>query len=68
MKVQSIKNSFIIFLLTLSFISPSYSNEDKNIVNNFKLFIEKEFLSNNVKTKSNLSSNHFSIFDIKFLF
>ena len=64
MKVQSIKNSFIIFLLTLSFISPSYSNEDKNIVNNFKLFIEKEFLSNNVKTKSNLSSNHFSIFDI----
>ncbi len=52
-----------IFILTIS--SPCYSSDISNLKNNFLLFIEKEFLSNNIKTKSNDNDNTFTILDIE---
>ena len=65
MKVNNIKKNIIFFLLIITYVSPSYSIENKSIIDNFKLFIEKEFLSYNIRTKTNVNSNYFSIFDLK---
>ena len=65
MKAYNIKKNILFFILTIIYVFPSHSNENKSTINNFKLFIEKEFLSLNIRTKTNENSNYFSIFDLK---
>ena len=55
----------LIIFFSLFFISPSYSENNNQIKNNFLILLEKEFLNNKVKTKSSLDKKNFSIFDLK---
>ncbi len=56
-------------LCTLIFIlfiwSPCFSSNISNLQNNFLIFIEKEFLSHNIKTKFNEDVDKFIILDIE---
>ena len=55
----------LIIFFSLFFISPSYSENNNQIKNNFLILLEKEFLNNKVNTKSNLDKKFFSILDFK---
>ena len=55
----------LIIFFSLFFISPSYSQNNNQIKNNFLILLEKEFLNNKVNTKSNLDKKNFSILDLK---
>ena len=55
----------LIIFFSLFFISPSYSQNNNQIKNNFLILLEKEFLNNKVNTKSNLDKKNFSILDFK---
>ena len=53
------------FIFILFIGSPCYSSNISNLQNNFLIFIEKEFLSNNIKTKFNEDLDKFIILDIE---
>ena len=61
------KNSLIkyLFVILLSiFVSPTFSQE-KNVLNKtFLIFLEKEFLSNQILTKKNTNENNITILDL----
>ena len=61
------KNSLIkyLFAILLSiFVSPTFSQE-KNVLNKtFLIFLEKEFLSNQIITKKNSNENNITILDL----
>ena len=58
-------HKILIIFFSLFFISPSYSQNNNQIKNNFLILLEKEFLNNKVNTKSNLDKKIFSILDFK---
>ena len=59
------KYKILIIFFSYFFISPSYSENNNQIKNNFLILLEKEFLNKKVKTKSNLDKKNFSILDLK---
>ena len=59
------KYKILIIFFSYFFISPSYSENNNQIKNNFLILLEKEFLYKKVKTKSNLDKKNFSILDLK---
>tara|TARA_B100000524_G_scaffold337739_1_gene228627 strand:- start:34 stop:783 length:750 start_codon:yes stop_codon:yes gene_type:complete len=62
-----IKNFFIKYLIAILlsfFVSPSFSQEMNVFKQNFLIFLEKEFLSNNIITNTNSNQNYITILDI----
>ena len=63
-----IKNFFfknIFTILLLLFVTPSFSQETNLLNKTFLIFLEKEFLSNQIITKKNSNENYVTILDIK---
>ena len=63
-----IKNFFfknIFTILLLLFVTPSFSQETNLLNKTFLIFLEKEFLSNQIITKKNSNENYITILDIK---
>ena len=63
-----IKNFFIkhiITILLLLLVTPSFSQETNLLNKTFLIFLEKEFLSNQIITKKNSNENYVTILDIK---
>ena len=61
------KNSYIkyLFAILLSiFVTPSFSQETNLLNKTFLIFLEKEFLSNQIITKKNSNENYVTILDI----
>lgn len=62
-----IKISFIKYLLAIlfsCFVFPSFSQETNILKKTFLVFLEKEFLSNQIITKKNSNENYVTILDI----
>ena len=62
-----IKNFFIKYIVTillLFFVTPSFSQETNLLNKTFLIFLEKEFLSNQIITKKNSDENYVTILDI----
>ena len=62
-----IKISFIKYLLAIllsCFVFPSFSQETNLLKKTFLVFLEKEFLSNQIITKKNSNENYVTILDI----
>jgi len=62
-----IKISFIKYVLAILlsfFVSPSFSQETNILKKTFLVFLEKEFLSNQIITKKNSNENYVTILDI----
>ena len=63
-----IKNFFfknIFTILLLLFVTPSFSQETNLSNKTFLIFLEKEFLSNQIITKKNSNENYVTILDIE---
>ena len=61
-----IKNFFIKYIITillLLFVTPSFSQETNLLNKTFLIFLEKEFLSNKIITKKNSNENYVTILD-----
>ena len=59
----SLINFLFVILLSLVF-SPSFSQETNVLKKNFLVFLEKEFLSNQILTKKTSNENYITILDI----
>ena len=55
---------YIITILLLFFVTPSFSQETNLLNKTFLIFLEKEFLSNQIITKKNSNENYVTILDI----
>ena len=55
---------YLIAILLSFFVSPSFSQEMNVLKQNFLIFLEKEFLSNNIITNTNSNQNYITILDI----
>ena len=64
MKINNIYISILSFLLMLVLNSASFSQNIKSLDEKFIIFLEKEFLSNKIKTKSDYDNNSFIIFSL----
>jgi hypothetical protein len=62
-KNSLIKNLFAILLLIFAF--PAFSQETNILKNTFLIFLEKEFLSNQIITKKSSNDNNITILDLK---
>ena len=62
-KNSLIKNLFAILLLTFAF--PAFSQETNILKKTFIIFLEKEFLSNQIITKKSSNDNNITILDLK---
>jgi len=61
-KNSLIKNLFAILLLTFAF--PAFSQETNILKKTFLIFLEKEFLSNQILTKKSSNDNNITILDL----
>ena len=56
--------NYIVTILLLFFVTPSFSQETNLLNKTFLIFLEKEFLSNQIITKKNSDENYVTILDI----
>ena len=63
MKKNYLINYLFVILLSI-FVSPSFSQETNLLNKTFLIFLEKEFLSNNIIAKKKSNENHVTILDI----
>mgnify|MGYP006075139953 FL=1 len=61
---KNYKYKIILMLCSFFFTFPSYSNNISKINDNFLILIEKEFLNNKIKTKTQSDQKNFSILDL----
>ena len=64
MVVQSIYKILFTFIFSILIFNSAYAKNLDKVYSNFLIFIEKEFLSKNIKTKSIANSNKFVILDV----
>ena len=64
MVVQSIYKILLTFIFSILIFNSAYAKNLDKVYSNFLIFIEKEFLSKNIKTKSIANSNKFVILDV----
>ena len=57
--------NYIVTILLLFFVTPSFSQETNLLNKTFLIFLEKEFLSNQIITKKNFNENYVTILDIE---
>jgi len=64
MVIQPKYKILLIFIFSILISNSAYAKSLDKVYSNFLIFIEKEFLSKSIKTKSIANSNKFVILDI----
>ena len=64
MVIQQKYKILFIFIFSILIFKSAHAKSIDKVYSNFLIFIEKEFLSKNIKTKSIANSNKFVILDI----